>query len=327
MAIRHVRIGVIGLEDFTADAGLAGLQAQPRLRVSAIWNPSHESTRRAAELLQAHASRSIDSMLARSDVEGLVVLSPGWTGWHSFHFAAAHRVPALLLSSRLADRLFFQEQAVTRLVRESHEANVLLMPGLLMRWTPATIRLRELTATSLGAIESLSVSGETLSLHSRYLADLVDWCCNVIQSAPLSICARHVGDGHGLSRLSVRLTFRRRRSNGEPVQAEVQLRLGLSPVAHAPHLTATAECRHGSCRIRGDRQIESSWEHHTRPETLNTDRSEVDVALDLFGRRIVGGVVPVPDLGDVQRSLQLVHSVVKSLDEDREIPLTPPDCG
>jgi hypothetical protein len=319
MARTHVRIGVIGVGEAEQDYGFQNLQAQARLQVAGVWNPSWVATQRAASQLRTVAVRSIDALLRRGDVEGIVVLNSGWTGWHAMHFASLHKKPALVLSSRMADRLYFHSETVFRLIEEASAANVLLMPGLLLRWLPATIRLRELTATSLGAVEAITVEGTTVSLNSRYLADLLDWCCNVVQSAPVAVRAVQTDEVHGLSKLSVEVTFRRRRADGGPVRAMILLSLGLSAAQEAPHLVAVAECRHGRCRINGDRDLEWTQDHLPRPEHLANDRSEIDVALDLFGRRVVGGVVPVPDLSDVGRSLKLVAHVIQSLREQREI--------
>lgn len=321
MARTHVRIGVIGLGDAEQDYGVPNLLGQPRLQISAVWNPSGDATERAAAMLRTRPVRSIDSLLRRDDVEGIVVLNSGWTGWHGMHFASLHKKPALVLSSRMADRLYFHSETVFRLIEEAQAANVLLMPGLLLRWLPATIRLRELTATSLGAIEAITVEGTTVSLNSRYLADLLDWCCNVVQSAPISVRATQTDEVHGLSKLNVIVTFRRRKADGGPVRATILLSLGLSADPQAPQLVAVAECRHGRCRIDGDRDLE--WTQESRPtaEHLANDRSEVDVALDLFGRRVVGGVVPVPDLSDVGRSIKLVACAIQSLREDRDVAL------
>jgi hypothetical protein len=45
-------------------------------------------------------------------------------------------------------------------------------------------------------------------------------------------------------------------------------------------------------------------------ESLTTDRTDVEVMLDHFTRRVLGGLIPVPTLEDVQRARELSAVVV-----------------
>jgi hypothetical protein len=54
---------------------------------------------------------------------------------------------------------------------------------------------------------------------------------------------------------------------------------------------------------------------------LSHDRPEVEVMLDHFCRRVVGGLIPVADLLDICRSLHLVRSLEESRKIDRPVHL------
>ena len=45
-------------------------------------------------------------------------------------------------------------------------------------------------------------------------------------------------------------------------------------------------------------------------EELQSERDEQQVMLDLFCRRLVGGLIPVADLSDISRALRLIESVL-----------------
>ena len=59
----------------------------------------------------------------------------------------------------------------------------------------------------------------------------------------------------------------------------------------------------------------------TETESLIADRSEVEVMIDHFCRRSVGGLIPVADISDVCRCLRLVHATQRSLATAAPIPL------
>lgn len=50
----------------------------------------------------------------------------------------------------------------------------------------------------------------------------------------------------------------------------------------------------------------------SREESLQEDRPCTDLMIDLFARRVLGGLVPVPDLNDVKGCLQIVEAAQES---------------
>ena len=49
-----------------------------------------------------------------------------------------------------------------------------------------------------------------------------------------------------------------------------------------------------------------------KTESLTADRTEVEVMIDHFCRRLAGGLIPVADISDVCRCLRLVHAAKES---------------
>ena len=89
--------------------------------------------------------------------------------------------------------------------------------------------------------------------------------------------------------------------------------------AHAIQLSPTnaqitVDCHDGQALLIGERQIHWQVQSDRRSETLASERSDVEVMLDHFCRRVVGGLIPVADLNDIHRSLCVLAAARKSLE-------------
>ena len=70
-------------------------------------------------------------------------------------------------------------------------------------------------------------------------------------------------------------------------------------------------CERGWAEIRSASEV--TWQSGDQPvesEKLTADRSERDIMLDLFCRRVAGGLVPVPDFHDVSHALRIIEQAV-----------------
>ena len=79
-----------------------------------------------------------------------------------------------------------------------------------------------------------------------------------------------------------------------------------------PRLLLTVE---GVAEIRSASEV--AWRSGDRPmesEKLTSDRSEHDIMLDLFCRRVAGGLIPVPDFFDVSHALRMIEQAVSNAD-------------
>jgi len=213
------------------------------------------------------------------------------------------------------------------------------MPEFSRRFTPATCRLHELIATRLGrprhiAIDAVAPPADSTDFvpgqkaGTDFLVGLLDWCRYVVrltttrlEARPLDPAApdkRHhrvaieFGDGreHGPARSTAELLVRHHEPAGDQAA---------SP---GPRLSFTIVCEKGEAVIEGPAHIR--WTvtgGETATESLTSDRSEVEVMIDHFCRRLVGGLIPVADISDVCRSLRLVRATNQSLATATSIPL------
>jgi predicted dehydrogenase len=108
--------------------------------------------------------------------------------------------------------------------------------------------------------------------------------------------------------------------------AEVVVRHHDAPAAEGgpnrSHPSFTILCENGEAVIEGPAHIR--WKltgGEAATESLTADRSEVEVMIDHFCRRLVGGLIPVADISDVCRGLRLVQATRQSLATATPVPL------
>jgi hypothetical protein len=80
-------------------------------------------------------------------------------------------------------------------------------------------------------------------------------------------------------------------------------------------------CQRGTALIESATEI--TWQTLAGPttEVLTSDRADVEVMLDHFCRRVVGGLIPVADIGDVCRGLEVVRAARDSLQTGQTVSL------
>jgi predicted dehydrogenase len=260
----------------------------------------------------------------------VLVLDSAWHGSVPAQFACSVGKPAFL-ARRFAHRLREADQ----LLRQAAQTGVMLMPDFAHRYTPATSRLRELIATRLGRPRVLAVDvaatcnpegiESALSEAGRdMLAVAVDWSTCLVGSVPVEIHGARNPSTDG--RLEVNVEFRRPSVGSAAPVALIRLTTqaplpSASSTANGSEMTmglrASVECVHGTAVLEGPQNLTWSLASGTLPrehftESLVSDRPDVEVMLDHFSRRVVGGLIPVPTLDDLFRAFQLVDSAVRA---------------
>jgi predicted dehydrogenase len=294
-----LEIGLIGLGPEWEEQyrpALGGLRQ--RLRVTAVYDfVASRGAQVAAELGAAHVT-GMRALLERADVAAVLIPDTAWTGLWPLRFAMEYRKPAFI--ARVGEQPLAE---IDELHAAAHEAGILVVPELRHRATPATMRLRELTATRLGPVDSLQVeveAGDT-RLQSAWVAAL-DWSSFVAQSAPLDVTA---AAGQPAARFRVR--FKRTTARGSQVEAEIHIRLSTSG-PDQPVVTASVTSAAGSADVLEPHMLVWRCGADEFRESLGSERPGLEVLLGHFARRIVGGLVPVPDLADVCRVVRLIPS-------------------
>jgi predicted dehydrogenase len=175
------------------------MRLRDRFQVTAVYDQVLRRAEIEAAQLGCAAVEGLSALVERPDVDVLYVLTPQWFGLYPIELACASRKPvycALPLTSA-GDEL----EALAALVESS---GILFMPEFARRFYPATLRLRELLATTLGpprlilgqnrlfGFDRYGQPGPTTQIAPAPLmidpgSYLLDWCCFLFQSEPTAL--------------------------------------------------------------------------------------------------------------------------------------------
>jgi predicted dehydrogenase len=145
------------------------------------------------------AAEGLTALIERPDVDVVYILTPQWFGLYPIRLACAYKKPIYCALPLASDRE--ELEVLTTLVAAS---GVPFMPEFARRFYPATLRLRELLATALGAprlilgqnrlfgFDRYGQPGPTTQMAPAPLvidpgSYLLDWCCFLFQAQPAAV--------------------------------------------------------------------------------------------------------------------------------------------
>jgi predicted dehydrogenase len=170
-----------------------------RFVVTAVYDQVMRRAELEAAQLGCAAAEGLIALMERPDVDVVYVLTPQWFGLYPIEIACAYGKPvycALPLAGAAAE--------LPRLAELISSCRVPFMPEFARRFYPATLRLRELLATTLGPVR-LILGQNRLFGFDRYgdpgpttqmapaplLIDpgsyLLDWCSFLFQAQPAAL--------------------------------------------------------------------------------------------------------------------------------------------
>lgn len=313
-----VPVGVIGLSpawDTRYRPAVRSLHA--RLEIKAVYDPVLSRAEQAAGEFGAQAVAGMRSLARRPDIKALLVFDTGWSGSDAIRMLCSSGRPIFVGGALAAD-----ETALDQLRHAAVSCGAMVMPELGQRYTPATSRLRELMASRLGRPLQIEIEADAPSVPpggqplgrrpwDEFMARLADWCCYVIPTPPTDVEA--VADQEAGPE-NVRFMFARPRAGGETPVVDIRLRV---PTSQSTEEAVTPiyriRCERGRAEVHSANRI--SWQTNGElvEESLASERSDLQVMLDHFCRRVVGGLIPVADLGDIRRSRALAQAAAESL--------------
>jgi predicted dehydrogenase len=318
-------VGIIGLgPEWERRYRPALARLRHRLRVRSVYAPVITHAEQVSAELDCDVSPGLLALIERDDVRALLVLDAAWYAGIPARFACQAGKPAFL-AGRLMNRLPMAEE----LMQRAAETGVTLMPDFSHRYNPGTSRVRELIASRLGrpleividaAPSNLVPDGEDAPAVTAHdlLASAIDWCTNLVGTVPGVVRAARVSSARPGFSSEIQIEFRRPAAGGDAARATVRLLDGISETADGEcegtpiSMAAQVTCARGVVLMQGPRQV--TWEHNGERlvESLVADRPDVEVMLDHFSRRVVGGLIPVPTLEDLCRAYQLVDTALNS---------------
>lgn len=304
-----VKLGLIGLGEAWESRYRAALaRLQNRATVRAVYDAVFSRAAHVAAEIDADTESGLLALARRPDIQAVLLLETNWHGCESLRMLCTAGKPIFVAADPGADIATLQAVHWTAV-----SFGLTVMPALGCRYTPASARLQELLATRLGRAEKLTVTlpcdsdGESTSgQQRRQLINWFDWAGYVFRSTPVRLQANGSPDSR-----CIRIDFAPTKGSEHNPVAEILLNAAVGESENAAGQPEVL-CRSGKAVLETPTVIR--WENGTaaQTETLTSDRDETEVMLDHFCRRVVGGLIPVADLADVSRSLELVRAVEQS---------------
>lgn len=320
-----VPVGVVGLSPaWEQRYRPAILSLRSRIDIRAIYDPVLSRAEQAAGLFEADVLTGMRVLARRSDIKALLVFDGGWCGRETIRLLCQTGRPLFLGGAIGTDA-----GPLDRLCAEVADCGVTVMPELGQRYTPATMRLRELIATQLGPPVRMTIEAEAPAVPpdgqplgslpwNGFVSGLLDWCCAVLPTRPTEVEMRASPTG---GPETIHILFARPRSGGETPAITIQIHAGTTASATRPPVFHV-ECVRGRAEIRSAHRIVWHSLDQDGDEHLTAERNDLQVMLDHFCRRVVGGLIPVADLTDIRRAWILAEAAAESLKVGRAIRLT-----
>ncbi|MDR3632533.1 MAG: Gfo/Idh/MocA family oxidoreductase [Isosphaeraceae bacterium] len=331
----RLRLGVIGLGRlWEARHKPALIKLRDRVQVTALYDQVLRRAELEASQLGCAAVEGLTALIDRSDVDAIYLLSPQWFGLHPIEIACAYRKPVYCALPVASDpeRL----EALAPLIESS---GIAFMPEFARRFYPATLRLKELLATTLGR-PRLVVGHNRLFGFDRYaqpgpatqmapaplLIDpgsyLLDWCCFLFQTPPLALqaveCSVLPGTAEGPDFENFTAEF----ADGALAQMSFG-RYYRNPWGEAnrflpqPGIQVFAE--HGAAWLEMPERIQWTDAAGTHEERLPLEPTVGEVLNDQFCRLVRGEKTLAPNLQDALAAARAIRNIRRSQQEGKRI--------
>jgi predicted dehydrogenase len=335
----RLRVGLVGLGDVWHVRHATALRAlADRFEVRAICDQVRHRAEQAAAEFDAEVVDGYRVLASREDIDAVLMLSPQWYGALPI-LAACDAGKAIYCAAGL-DLSADEAQQIKRRVEEAGIAFVAEFPR---RQAPATIRLKELIASRLGAPRLLFCHQRSVvdapanhlpgrnPLHPtfRYLIEQVDWCRYVVDLPPAAVMGvvHHSGDGlaaEDYQMMSLDFSPQDKPGTGPIAQISCGRYVPFGwqeAIAYRPLAALQVSCERGIAFI--DLPATLVWfdEAGRHQESLDSERPVGEQLLTHFYRAVTSLVRHTCDLEDAYQAIRVVQAARQSHAEGRRIGL------
>ncbi|WP_149495543.1 Gfo/Idh/MocA family protein [Roseiconus lacunae] len=192
----RLRVGLIGLGEHWQSRYRPALRVlDDRFDVRAVYSTISKLAESTAEEFQADPIDGYRSLVYRCDIDAVLILKQCWLGWLPA-MAACQAGKAVYWGAGLD----FDPQGQQSVRKTIEQSGVAFMAELPRRFAPATLRLKELIATRLGAPRLIRVHRQAIAADSSThlgpgacrtddseLVELVDWCRYIVGRSPTAV--------------------------------------------------------------------------------------------------------------------------------------------
>lgn len=331
----RLRVGLIGLGDVWTTRHAPALRAMAdRFEVTAICDPVRHRAENAAAEFHAAAVDGYHALIQREDVDAILVLAPQW--FKTLPILAACDARKAVYCAVGLDLDAVEAGEVKRRVEASGIAFVAEFPK---RQAPATIRLKELIATSLGEPRLLFCHqrsvGEAATVNAglspptfQNILGLVDWCSYVADARPsyvTGVIHRSCVDGEEDYRM-LTLDFSPRNKPATGAIAQVSCGSYIPPqwheaISYRPLAELQVSCAKGIAFVDLPSTLVWFDEAGRHQESLDSERPIGERLLTQFYRSVTSLVRRTADLEDAYLALDIVRAGRQSFEEGRRIEL------
>ena len=337
-----LRIGLIGLGSAWQSRHRPALRMlHDRFDVRAVYSSISKLAENSAAEFQADPVDGYRALVQRCDIDAVMILERSWQGWLPV-LAACEAGKAVYWAGDL-DFGASEDNDIRQAIEQS---GVAFMAELPRRFAPATLRLKELIATRLGAPklifchrrlqipEDAANRTDTIRMDvEKELVELVDWCRYVIGREPSGVsCTVHGNTVHGSTAFdnqsttdyeSLSLEFKQ---SGDlpPVTAQISCGDYISPswpeaVNFRPPAAMQICCERGVAFV--DLPSTVTWfdDAGRHLESLEGEATVGEQLLTHFHRAVTSLVRNLGDLNDAHRACRIVLAARESARDGRRI--------
>ncbi len=327
----RLRVGVVGLGRLWETRHKPSLaRMEDRFRVTAVYDQVCRRAEIEAAQIGCAACEGLSALVERPDVNVIYLLSRQWFGLYPIALACAAGKP-VYCALPLADDL----SELETLVELVEASGIVFMPEFARRCYPATLRLKELLATELGAprlvvghsrlygFDRYALPGPTTQIAPAPLlidpgSYLLDWCGFIFQSIPEAVQGvrcRVIPGANAADQESDFETFVARFARG----ATAHISFGLyhracwgDATRFLPPPGFQVYAERGVASLEMPERIQWSGASGTKDERLPLEPTVGDVLNDHFHRLVRGHQSLAPTIRDALMIGRLVRDVRRS---------------
>jgi predicted dehydrogenase len=335
----RLRIGVIGLGEVWQQRHAPALRMlADRFEVRAVCDQVAHRAQQAAAEFNAAAVDGYHVLTHREDLDAVLILSLQWHG------------PLPILSACDSGKAVYCAAGMELELEEAdlvkqrvEEAGIAFMAEFPRRHAPATLRLKELIATRLGAPRllfchqrSVADTPRSTPQHrgprpptARHLVELVDWCRYVVDQP-----ARRVfGVMHASLSVPGQEDYQMMSLDFSPPDAPTggpvaQISCGRyipadwqEAITYRPLAALQVSCEHGIAFVDLPSTLVWFDEAGRHQESLDSERPVAEQLLTQFHRSVTSLVRKTSDLEDAYQALRIVEAARRSYGEGRRVEL------
>ena len=334
-----LRLGLVGLPDMWDARYRPALKAlADRFEVRAVCEQVAVLAQQAARDLEATAVDGYQALAARDDVDAILLLSTQWFGPLPIYAACEH-AKAVFCAATMNMPPEHARQIKLRVER----AGIEFMAELPCRHAPATLRLKELIATQLGAPRLVFCHRRLSGLPQRAgqglvrgadtetqsLIELVDWCRYVVDQEPTSVVGLSHSNSDGESDFDYEMMSLDFTEPGQVGRGPVaQISSGNYIPSHwqeaitfRPPSALQVCCQRGIAFVDLPSTLVWFDDAGRHLESLESERPVGEQLLSQFYRTVTSLVRNASSLEDIYRALTIVTAGRASAEQGRRVAL------